>query len=83
MKQKCHPWIYLVTLHILISTAPSVPQVASKRKVGPQPDGIVLVPSNQLLRPSGFQVQPPGRPVDLILTRFFDFTKGRIITLDY
>ena len=68
MKQKCHPWIDLATILLLISTAPAVPQVASKWKVGPQPDGSVLVPSNQLLRPAGFQVQLPGRPVDLILT---------------
>jgi YVTN family beta-propeller protein len=36
--------------------------------VGPQPDGSILVPSNQLLRPAGFQVTLPGRPVDLALT---------------
>ncbi len=37
-------------------------------KVGPQPDGSILVPSNQLLRPVGFQVSLPGRPVDIALT---------------
>lgn len=37
-------------------------------KVGLQPDGSILVPSNQLLRPAGFQVYLPGRPVDLALT---------------
>ena len=37
-------------------------------KVGEQPDGSILVPSNQLLRPAGFQVYLPGRPVDLELT---------------
>jgi YVTN family beta-propeller protein len=37
-------------------------------KVGPQPDGSVLVPSNQLLRPAGFQLELPGRPVDLALS---------------
>jgi YVTN family beta-propeller protein len=37
-------------------------------KVGPQPDGSILVPSNQLLRPAGFQVDLPGRPVDIALT---------------
>jgi YVTN family beta-propeller protein len=37
-------------------------------KVGPQPDGSILVPTNQLLRPAGFQVYLPGRPVDLALT---------------
>ena len=25
-------------------------------KIGPQPDGSILVPSNQLLRPAGFQL---------------------------
>ena len=39
------------------------------RKVGPQSDGSILVPSNQLLRPAGLQIVLPGRPVDLILTK--------------
>jgi YVTN family beta-propeller protein len=37
-------------------------------RVGIQSDGSILVPSNQLLRPAGFQVYLPGRPVDLLLT---------------
>ncbi|MEI6275553.1 MAG: bifunctional YncE family protein/alkaline phosphatase family protein [Prolixibacteraceae bacterium] len=36
-------------------------------KIGPQPDGSVLVPSNQLLRPAGSQIEMPGRPVDMTL----------------
>jgi len=40
----------------------------NNQKVGFQPDGSILVPSGQLLRPSGFQVYLPGRPVDLALT---------------
>lgn len=36
-------------------------------KVGQQPDGSILVPTNQLLRPAGFQVTFPGRPVDIAL----------------
>ncbi len=36
-------------------------------KVGPQPDGSILVPSNQFLRPAGSQVNMPGRPVDISL----------------
>ena len=36
--------------------------------IGPQPDGSFLVPSNQILRPAGFQINLPGRPVDLALT---------------
>jgi len=37
-------------------------------KVGIQPDGSILVPTNQLLRPEGFQIYMPGRPVDMVLT---------------
>jgi len=36
--------------------------------VGSQPDGSVLVPTNQFLRPAGFQIQFSGRPVDLALS---------------
>src|SRR5262245_913373 len=38
-----------------------------KLKVGVQPDGRIVVPTNQILRPAGRQVTFPGRPVDLIL----------------
>ncbi|MEE9432299.1 MAG: bifunctional YncE family protein/alkaline phosphatase family protein [Melioribacteraceae bacterium] len=38
------------------------------RKIGRQPDGSILVPTNQLLRPAGFQIQFHGRPVDLTLS---------------
>ena len=37
-------------------------------RVGPQPDGSILVPTNQLLRPAGFQITFPGRPVDMTLS---------------
>ncbi|MFC2123365.1 alkaline phosphatase family protein [Bacteroidota bacterium] len=40
----------------------------SSLTVGPQPDGSILVPTNQLLRPAGFQILFPGRPVDLALS---------------
>jgi YVTN family beta-propeller protein len=33
--------------------------------VGVQPDGRVVVPTNQILRPAGRQITFPGRPVDL------------------
>ena len=42
-------------------------QISFNLKVGPQADGSVLVPSNQMLRPAGVQVSLPGRPVDLSL----------------
>ncbi len=37
-------------------------------KVGRQPDGSVVLPTNQLLRPAGKQLTFPGRPVDCALT---------------
>ncbi len=37
------------------------------RKIGVQSDGTVLVPTNQVLAPAGFQIQFPGRPTDLAL----------------
>src|SRR5438874_13219387 len=36
-------------------------------KVGVQPDGRIVVPTNQILKPAGTQVLFPGRPVDLAL----------------
>ena len=36
-------------------------------QVGLQPDGRVVVPTNQILQPAGVQVLFPGRPVDLAL----------------
>jgi YVTN family beta-propeller protein len=35
--------------------------------VGLQPDGRIVVPTNQVLRPAGLQITFPGRPVDLAL----------------
>ncbi len=34
-------------------------------KVGVQPDGSIVVPTNQVLTPAGTQITFPGRPVDL------------------
>ncbi len=42
--------------------------VKNTMKVGRQADGSILVPTNQLLRPAGFQIQFSGRPVDLALS---------------
>src|SRR5690349_10010382 len=38
---------------------------ADRLKVGVQPDGRIVVPTNQILQPAGAQVVFPGRPVDL------------------
>jgi YVTN family beta-propeller protein len=48
-------------------------KISDSLRVGLQPDGSILVPSNQLLRPAGFQVYLPGRPVDLALTQDGEF----------
>ncbi|MCD6202565.1 MAG: hypothetical protein J7K46_12230 [Bacteroidales bacterium] len=37
-------------------------------KVGPQSDGSILLPTNQLLRPAGLQLTFTGRPVDMALS---------------
>ncbi len=64
--------LFVLTLFILILSQCRVETVQnndlSGRTVGPQPDGSILVPTNQLLRPSGFQILFPGRPVDLALS---------------
>ncbi|MCD6346708.1 MAG: bifunctional YncE family protein/alkaline phosphatase family protein [Bacteroidales bacterium] len=69
MRQKRFTIIALaVILLIVFATQHSEAQNKYKNiKVGPQSDGSILVPSNQLLRPAGFQVSFAGRPVDLAL----------------
>ena len=56
-------------LFIFVATAVQAQSQPVNLKIGPQPDGSVLVPSNQLLRPAGDQIYLPGRPVDLALIR--------------
>src|SRR5437763_571670 len=36
-------------------------------KIGLQPDGRIIVPTNQVLKPAGAQITFPGRPVSLLL----------------
>jgi len=40
-------------------------RIGLEAPVGRRPDGSVVVPTNQILRPAGFQIEFPGRPVDL------------------
>lgn len=58
--------VLIISLLLAISSA-AAQNKAKSIKVGPQPDGSFLVPTNQILRPAGFQVYFPGRPVDLAL----------------
>ncbi|HEX5270468.1 MAG TPA: bifunctional YncE family protein/alkaline phosphatase family protein [Gemmataceae bacterium] len=45
-------------------------------KVGVQPDGRIVVPTNQILDPAGRQITFPGRPVDLALAE-----DGRVLVV--
>jgi YVTN family beta-propeller protein len=60
--------ISVISFVLLSACSPGGEHSAVTMRIGPQPDGSVLVPSNQLLRPAGFQVLLPGRPVDMTLT---------------
>ncbi len=60
-----------IILSLLLIQCTSEKEKGSEQKhklVGPQPDGSILVPTNQLLRPTGFQIHFQGRPVDLALS---------------
>src|SRR5438105_1543314 len=58
-----------VALGGCILTAPpaGAAEEGDRLKVGVQPDGRIVVPTNQVLRPAGMQVSFPGRPVDIAL----------------
>src|SRR5438128_6666180 len=56
-------------LSVVAVLAPSRDGTADERdklKVGLQPDGRIVVPTNQILQPAGKQVTFSGRPVDLL-----------------
>ena len=55
-------WVVLVFL-----AQCAVADERDRLKIGVQPDGRILVPTNQILQPAGKQVTFPGRPVDLLL----------------
>ncbi len=64
--------IFAGAFFLILSIFASLSDAASQNnlnysRVGPQADGSILVPTNQFLKPAGFQVQMPGRPVDLVL----------------
>ena len=60
--------VFFIIFSVLLAALIAEAQTDLKHiKVGPQPDESILVPTNQLLRPAGFQILFPGRPVDLVL----------------
>ena len=62
-----HRFYHLLMVTALFFATTPLDAQELKMKIGPQPDGSVLVPSNQLLRPAGDQIYLPGRPVDLAM----------------
>jgi hypothetical protein len=71
-------WIWKLALGVLLlaktsagdEVAQSEKTRESKRpeRVGPAPDGRIVVPTNQVLKPAGRQVSFPGRPNDVALS---------------
>jgi hypothetical protein len=60
------PWLVLPCAACLAFAA-APPGDRDRLTVGRQPDGRFLVPTNQILEPTGRQVTFFGRPVDLAL----------------
>src|SRR5579862_7509050 len=60
--------LFLLGLLIAVSWPIWAADEQETLKVGLQPDGRVVVPTNQILNPAGLHVTFPGRPVDLALT---------------
>ncbi len=57
----------VVALSCLTLTVLAGDQDQDQFKVGVQPDGRIVVPTNQVLKPAGTQITFPGRPVSLLL----------------
>src|SRR4051812_35102583 len=56
----------LILAALILRSSESAADERDKLKVGLQPDGRIIVPTNQILRPAGTQVTFAGRPVDLL-----------------
>src|SRR4051794_5219516 len=59
-------WIRAVAWLLLPLVTARADDTADRLKVGMQPDGRIVVPTNQILQPAGRQVAFPGRPVDVL-----------------
>jgi YVTN family beta-propeller protein len=68
----CSPWSSralwsIVVLNLYLPAACRSADDLDQLKVGVQPDGRIVVPTNQILKPAGRQITFPGRPVDIAL----------------
>jgi YVTN family beta-propeller protein len=69
MKKRIAPFIAGLVCALALSIIPATAEVEFDRAVvGRQPNGQIVVPTNQVLNPAGFQVEFPGRPTDLALS---------------
>jgi hypothetical protein len=57
--------VFLVSLSAVCCITAPADDDLDQLKVGVQPDGRIVVPTNQILKPAGKQLTFPGRPVDL------------------
>ena len=55
----------LVIMGVVVTLGLRADDPANEIKIGLQPDGRIVVPTNQILEPAGTQITFPGRPVDL------------------
>ncbi|HEY7309162.1 MAG TPA: alkaline phosphatase family protein, partial [Gemmataceae bacterium] len=61
------PPLFALPLVVLLAALSLRADERDQLKVGVQPDGRIVVPTNQILKPAGKQITFPGRPVDLAL----------------
>jgi YVTN family beta-propeller protein len=66
MSGRAAPVAALLLGLLLLPTPGGAADERDRLKVGLQPDGRIVVPTNQILQPAGTQVTFPGRPVDLL-----------------
>jgi YVTN family beta-propeller protein len=59
--------LFILIIALMVGCSGGGVKNPGNKVVGPQPDNSILVPTNQLLRPAGFQVDLPGRPVDIVI----------------
>jgi YVTN family beta-propeller protein len=62
------PSLFVALAGCLLTAPPAgAADETGRFKVGVQPDGRIVVPTNQVLKPAGTQITFPGRPVDIAL----------------
>jgi hypothetical protein len=62
------PSLFVALAGCLLTAPPAgAADETGRFKVGVQPDGRIVVPTNQVLKPAGTQTTFPGRPVDIAL----------------